>query len=296
MNRKLSPWLVALPWIALPATVLRYWLVWDQLPMRLATHFDINGRPNGWMSRQASLVFALGLTAFMLVIFTMATYVIHRKYTTDAFSFAMLGFFYLIIGVIYYVNSSVVEHNLTGSAVGITPVLILVPLAICALTAIYLGSRRGESLPAAPPIAEEVHASRWWTLVFVVPLAVELWTLAAVPLAGTRLAATLLSVLFAGFAALTWSGFQYRFTPAGVEIRTLGFRLRSIPAGQIQGYEAGKWSPWRGYGIRGVGACRAYVWGNRGVRIHTTEGEIFLGHSEPERILRDLDAIKQFAH
>ena len=46
------------------------------------------------------------------------------------------------------------------------------------------------------------------------------------------------------------------------------------------------------YGIRGIGDKRAYVWGNRGVRIKTTEGEVFWGHDDPERIVRDLDAIK----
>lgn len=296
MNRKLWPWLVALPWIALPGIALRYWLVWDQLPVRMATHFDASGRANGWMSREASLGFALGLTAFMLVIFTIVTYVVHRKYATDASSWAMLGFFYLIVGVIYYVNSSVVEHSLTGSPVGVGPVLIVVPLAIIALTAVFLGSRRGAALGAGPVLAEEIHASRWWTAVFVVPMAVELWTVAQVPLPSVRLGAALLFLLFAVFAGLTWSGFLYRFSPAGVEISTLGFRLRSIPVGQIRSYEVGRWNLMRGYGIRGVGGCRAYVWGNRGVRIHTTEGEVFLGHSEPERILRDLDAIKQFAH
>ena len=53
-----------------PLTALRYWQVWDELPARMATHFDANGQPNGWMSREAALYFALGLTAFMLVIFT----------------------------------------------------------------------------------------------------------------------------------------------------------------------------------------------------------------------------------
>ncbi|HVO81366.1 MAG TPA: DUF1648 domain-containing protein [Terriglobales bacterium] len=295
MNRKLWPWLLALPWIALPATALRYWLVLEQLPARMATHFNAAGQANGWMSREASLGFALGLTAFILVIFTVITYVIHRKYATDASSWAMLGFFYLLVGVIYYVNGSVVEHNLGGGPVGVGPVLIVVPLAVVALTMIFLASRRGAALPAAAVLAEEVHAVRLWTLVFVVPLAAELAVLAAVPTAAVRLGTLLLCLLFAALAGMTWSGFQYRFSPAGVEIRTLGLRLRSIPADEIRSYEAGKWSAWRGYGIRGIGSCRAYVWGNRGVRIRTTSGEVFLGHSEPERILRDLDAIKQFA-
>jgi hypothetical protein len=50
-----------------------------------------------------------------------------------------------------------------------------------------------------------------------------------------------------------------------------------------------------GYGIRGIGARRAYVWTNQGVRIKTGNGEVFLGHKEPERIVRDLDLITQTA-
>jgi len=76
----------------------------------------------------------------------------------------------------------------------------------------------------------------------------------------------------------------------------LGFRLRSVPLAQIQDYAIQPWSWVRGYGIRGVGASRAYVWGNRVVHIRTNDGEIFLGHSNPERIVRDLDAMKQSSH
>jgi hypothetical protein len=41
-----------------------------------------------------------------------------------------------------------------------------------------------------------------------------------------------------------------------------------------------------------VGNRRAYVWGNKGVLIKTAHGEIFLGHADPDRIVRDLDAIR----
>lgn len=51
------------------------------------------------------------------------------------------------------------------------------------------------------------------------------------------------------------------------------------------------WSAVGGYGIRGLCNRRAYVWGNRGVRIQTREGEVFLGHAEPEKIVRDLDLL-----
>jgi hypothetical protein len=51
-----------------------------------------------------------------------------------------------------------------------------------------------------------------------------------------------------------------------------------------------------GYGIRGLGNHKAYVWGNRGVRVHMDDGEVFLGHSNPQRIVHDLDLVKQYAH
>jgi hypothetical protein len=92
---------------------------------------------------------------------------------------------------------------------------------------------------------------------------------------------------------MAWNGFTYLFTSAGVEIRTLGFRLRSIPVEQIKEYAPDRWSLVGGYGVRGLGERRAYVWGNRGVRIKTSDGEVFLGHSNPDRIVRDLDVIKK---
>jgi hypothetical protein len=142
-------------------------------------------------------------------------------------------------------------------------------------------------------LAEEVHAGRVWAAVLIVPVVAELAVLAGIPNAAARVVMSLGAILMLGAAALAWSGFHYLFTNAGVEIRTLGFRLRSIPTEQIKEYAVDRWTPIGGYGIRGIGDKRAYVWGNKGVRIKTTDGEIFLGHSEPERIVHDLDLIKQ---
>lgn len=296
MNEKRFQAMIWLMWLALPLTALRYWRVWDQLPVRMASHFDINGQANGWMSREVSLWFAMGFTALLLVIFTAVTYVAYRKHVPDRFAWALLGFFYLVIGMIYFIEGRVVEHSLNGRPVEVTPVLILTPVAIVALMAIYLRTKRGEALPADALIAEESHGSRLFAFVFVVPLVIESIVFVAVPLGAVRLTVALMFVLFAVIAAHAWTGFQYRFTPAGVEISTLGFRLRSIPLAQIRDYAIAPWSPLRGYGIRGVGQSRAYVWGNQGVRIHTSDGEVFLGHSEPARLVRDLDVIKQFSH
>jgi len=52
----------------------------------------------------------------------------------------------------------------------------------------------------------------------------------------------------------------------------------------------------RGYGIRGLGNTRAYVWCNSVVHITTLEGEVFLGTNDPARTVGDLDTMKQYAH
>ncbi len=105
---------IVLMWLALPLTALRYWMGWDQLPLRMATHFDINGHANGWMSRETSLQFALGLAVLTLAIFTVVAYVMHRSKAAGVVSWAMLGFFYLVTGFIYYANCQVLDYNLAG--------------------------------------------------------------------------------------------------------------------------------------------------------------------------------------
>lgn len=278
-------------WLAMPITAFRFWLAWDRLPLRMATHFNLNGQPNGWMPRETALYFALGVTALAVVVFTVISYVAHKTHAPDLLSWSLLGFFYLIIGFVYAGNSGVVQFNLDGQRVGIDFWTVLVPVAMVALVAIFLGTKRGASLPFAAVIAEESHGSRAWSLLFIALLLGQFAAAVVIPTPPVRIASIILCVLFAVIAVHVWTGFQYFFSSAGVEVRTLGFRLRSIPVEDIRQYAVESWNPLRGYGIRGIGNRRAYVWGDQGVRIETTNGEVFLGHSEPDRIVRDLDSI-----
>ena len=293
MNRSAFRFFTWLMWLTLPVIALRYWQVWDQLPLRMATHFNINGQPNGWMTRDVSLWFGLGITVFLLVIFTAILLAIHSQKVSDAASWALLIFFYFILGFTFYGNNLVLEYNLTGSSVRLGPGLILIPLAIVGLLAVFLRAQRGQPLLAQNWLAQETHASPLFAAVFLLPLFFELWILNNASLGAVRLGMGLLCILFLGIAIFAWSGFHYYFGSAGVEIRALGYRLRSIPAAQITSYSIEPWNILRGYGIRGVGRTRAYVWSNKVVHITTPQGEVFLGHSEPERIIRDLDMIKQ---
>jgi len=291
MNRKVLQGLIWLMWLALPITASRFWLAWNHLPLWMATHFNINGQPNGWMPRETAFYFALGVTALVIVVFTTISHVALKTHAPDLFSWSLLGFFYLIIGFVYAGNRGVVQYNLDGERMEIDFWTVLVPAATIALVAIFLGTKRGASLPFAAVIAEESHGSRAWSLLFIALLLVQFAAAVVIPTPPVRIASAILGGLFAVIAVHVWTGFQYFFSSAGVEIRTLGFRLRSIPVEDIRQYATESWNPVRGYGIRGIGNRRAYVWCNQGVRIQTTDGEVFLGHSEPNRIVRDLDSI-----
>ncbi len=283
---------VGMLWIVLPLTALRYWMVWDLLPARMATHFNAAGQPNGWMTREAALIFPLAMMVFFLLI---PTVILARLKKANAAAWAVWGFFAVILGVIYWGGESVLEYNLHGTPVHALPVLIIVVAAAVILTGIMIGSTRGAALADDAIVAEEVHASPLWAAIMLIPLAIQLGAMLVVP-NPVRAIMAVIGLVFVCTAAFAWSGFQYRFTRTGLEIRTLGFRVRSIPVEQIREYSIGNWNALRGYGIRGIGDRRAYVWCNKGVLIKTSDGEVFLGHQEPERIVRDLDAIRGFAH
>jgi hypothetical protein len=143
-------------------------------------------------------------------------------------------------------------------------------------------------------VAEEKHAGRVWSLAILPALFGPAISAVIFPTAPARLALGVVAVVGIPALALVLDGFQYRFLLDRVEVRTLGFCLRSIPRETILGYSIEGWSLLRGYGIRRFGNSRAYVWGNKAVHIRTTKGDVFLGHSDPERVIRDLDQLTGF--
>jgi hypothetical protein len=140
-------------------------------------------------------------------------------------------------------------------------------------------------------LAEETHSGRGWSLLILLVMVGPAIAWSQARTTAVLWAVILVGVLAVGACAMAWSGFQYRFLRDGVEIRMFGFRLRSIPKQAIVSYSIEPWALIRGYGIRGIGSTRAYVWCNKVVHIRTTNGDIFLGHNDPERIVRDLDMV-----
>jgi Protein of unknown function (DUF1648) len=112
MERKLFQIAVGLTWLALPLTALNYWRAWRRLPARVAVHFDINWQPNGWTSREGSLLLALGTTIFLILIFTIACYALSGAAISSLARWAIVAVFYVVLGFVYHVNSWIVDRNL----------------------------------------------------------------------------------------------------------------------------------------------------------------------------------------
>lgn len=294
MTRRPFQFAIALLWLALPLVAIQYWRVWDHLPVRMATHFNAAGEPNGWMSRAVAFEFGVGIMAFLLLVFTPILWAISRR-QVDKFAWAFLAFSAVITGFVAFGNQKVIAYNLRGTPMHIEPFLIVVPAAAICLAIFFLGSQRGNALPASETLAEETHAGRAWAFAFLPVLIMPFIALRLVPNGAVRLSMILVLPFVFVTVAMVWTGFRYRFLQHGVEITALGYRLRSIPRSQIVSYAAESWNPLRGYGIRGVGNSRAFVWGSRVVHIKTTNGDVYLGHSDPQTIVRDLDLVMNYS-
>ena len=126
MNRNFYKPLVWLMWLALPITSLKYWRAWDQLPMRMAVHFDANWQPNGYTSREGALMLGLGIMAVMLLFFTIGA--LAANALKPAAAWPLLIAFYLALGFLWFGNNSIVEWNLFRQRPAPPPVNIVVPM------------------------------------------------------------------------------------------------------------------------------------------------------------------------
>lgn len=157
------------------------------------------------------------------------------------------------------------------------------------------------SSPRAPPprplpggiIAEERNSNWGVTYVMAMMAGVLCYFGTLLDDRVLRYGAYLASLLFAGVGILALAGYRYRFTRSGIEISTLGFRVKFIPVERITHFEESTRAFADSYNFGVYGQRRAYVWAGRGVRIHTLDGEFFMGHMKSAILLRDMELMKQ---
>jgi hypothetical protein len=106
-----------------------------------------------------------------------------------------------------------------------------------------------------------------------------------------RLGAYLFCLLFAGVGTVAAAGYRYRFTNRGIEISTLGIRLRFIPVDRITHYEQTRLTFADNFSVSAE--RRSYLWVGIPIRIQTLDGEFLLGHMKPAILLHDLELMKQ---
>jgi hypothetical protein len=170
-------------------------------------------------------------------------------------------------------------------------IALLETYAAATLTGIHTAPDR----PLPPGvIAEEVHRGRGGIIVYG-------WLAAAIyamcrpidDILAVHLISATLALLALAVGVLAEFGYRYRFTPQGLEISTLGFRLQFVPVDQILSYEQGKWTPSDRWNFGIYGRRRCYLWGGPGVRIATLDGQVYLGHEFPQKIVAHLDQMTQ---
>jgi hypothetical protein len=109
--------------------------------------------------------------------------------------------------------------------------------------------------------------------------------------AAPRVCAYLFCLLFAGVGIVAAAGYRYRFSSRGIEISTLGIRLRFIPVDRITHYEQTRLTFADNFSISAE--RRSYLWVGLPIRIQTLDGEFVLGHLKPAILLHDLELMKQ---
>jgi uncharacterized membrane protein len=111
MNKR-DPYLLALAglWLTVPLTALHFWLAWDRLPLRMATHFDDHWRANGWSARDDAVTFAFVILGGALVVLTPACWLTRLKKPSHAWPVLVIAYFAL--GFIAWGANSIVSRNL----------------------------------------------------------------------------------------------------------------------------------------------------------------------------------------
>jgi Ni/Fe-hydrogenase subunit HybB-like protein len=113
MNSRFSmaAWLL---WLALPFTALDYLRAWNHLPARVAIHFDLHWRANGWTSREGAFAMMLGTLLLVLVTFTITVLLAKRVGRPTFMPWLMLSFFYATTAFVCGMNHWILQYNLNA--------------------------------------------------------------------------------------------------------------------------------------------------------------------------------------
>lgn len=285
------------PWLGLVIMLAEIAAYFPQLPAIVASHFNAAGVANGWAPKQQFFSVVVPIAAMFLAIFT---FLASRFPQISGLGWLVLICEYWGAGLFVMLTHATLRYNLGQAKTLDFPILTWSLIMFGALIIGEVGRihnlRKRANAGQGSLIAEHRHGSPTiaflFALIGVVAIAVPN-ALNAVGVA--RTVPSLVGVLILGCAIWAYSGFVYRLTTAGLEIRMFGMPIRFIPSSDIDSVQARSCNPltdFGGWGIRGLGNMRAYIWGGtRCVAIHTRNGEkIYLGLAESDQLAREIES------
>ena len=286
------------PWLGLLLMIAEIAYDYPQLPAVVASHFNAAGVANGWAPKQQFFSIVVPIATMFLAIFT---FLVSRFPQISGLGWLVMICEYWGAGLFAMLTHATLRYNLGQAQTLEFP---LVTWSLIMLGALVIGevgrirtlSKRSNAGQGSV-IAQHRHGSQAMAAMFGGMGAASIALPTALNAVGVaRNVLALVGLLMIACAIWAYSGFVYRVTTAGLEIRMLGMPIRFIPAGDITDVESRSCNPltdFGGWGIRGMGNMRAYIWGgNRCVQIHTHSGDkIFLGLAESDQLARELESV-----
>jgi hypothetical protein len=302
MNRS---WRIAilLPWLAVAAMLADIWMAYDRLPPVIASHFDINGMPNGWAPKAQFFTIIVPVALGLVLLFTL---LLGRFTKLGGLGWLLLVAEYWATGLLFGLTHATLRVGLgeTGRLefpAGGWSLLMGAVLVIGEVSSVFTMRKRA-NVEHGTLVGEYVHNSAGMALFFACLAVGALAAAAMMPLPTVgKTTFGIVGCVIAGCAVWAWTGFTYRVTTAGLEIRTLGVPLRFVPANEMEAVRAEDCNPltdFGGWGIRGIGHMRAYIWGGkRCVHVQTVTGDdIYLGIADPEALAHALLSLVPVEH
>jgi hypothetical protein len=298
-------WRIAMmvPWLAFVAMALEIWRAYDRLPAVIASHFNAAGVPNGFAPKDQVFLTILGLTFALLCLFT---FILSRFPQISGLGWLVMVAEFWGVGLLLGITHGTLRVNLGEASVLSFPVgawsLIMGAALVIGEAGRIRAMRNRSNASSGELIAEEVHNSVRLSTMFAGISVVMICSTNLLHMAGpARGILVTVGLILLGCAVWAYTGFIYRITTAGLEIRMLGFPIRFVPAMDITAMQAKDCNPltdFGGWGIRGIGKMRAYIWGgNRCVYLQTHAGdEIYLGIRDADRMVRELESMAPVAH
>ena len=289
---------MAVPWLAFAAMLWDIWRVYDRLPAVIASHFDIAGLPNGWAPKQQFFTVIIPVSFLLLCLFT---FFLSRFPQITGLGWLVMVAEYWGIGLIFGLTHATLKVGLgeTGRlqfAAGGWSLIMGLALVVGEIGRVH-ALRKHAHAQHGTLVVEQRHGSAVMAAILsAIALATVLLASMITNPRPARVAMLVVSIILLLCAIWAFTGFVYRVSTAGLEIRMLGVPIRFIPAGEIDSYAAESCNPlvdFGGWGIRGIGHMRAYIWGGRQcLHVHTKAAdEVYLGSEDPAAMVMALRSV-----